>query len=108
MLELIIDKNKKQETICLVENGKLIEKYIDDEESKKNRLEGNIYAGKVVDLIHGMQAAFVDFGEEKNGFIHLKDAMPQVDEKTEKIDTTVEIKDVLKTKQMCRLSVLLL
>ena len=99
MLELIIDKNKEQETICLVENGKLIEKYIDNEENKKNRLEGNIYVGKVVDLIHGMQAAFVDFGEGKNGFIHLKDAMPQVDEKIEKVDTSTEIKDILKPNQ---------
>ena len=100
MLELIIDKNKELETICLVENGKLVEKYQDNDETSQNRLEGNIYAGKVINLVPGMQAAFVDFGIEKRGLIHLKDAMPQIDEKSEKIDETIEIKDILKKDQM--------
>ncbi len=39
-----------------------------------------------------MQAAFVDFGGSKKGFIHLKDAMPQIDEKKQKLDTTIDIK----------------
>ena len=43
-----------------------------------------------------MQAAFVDFGENKKGFIHLKDAIPQVDEKKEKIDSNLDIRNVLK------------
>ena len=50
MIELIINKEENKETICLVENGKLIEKYQNDENTKKNRLEGNIYAGKVADI----------------------------------------------------------
>ena len=60
MLELIINKNNDVETICLVENGKLVEKYQDDQNTKNNRLEGNIYAGKVSDIILGMQSAFID------------------------------------------------
>ena len=100
MLELIIDKNKKVETICLVENGKLVEKYQNDDETSENRLEGNIYVGKVINIVPGMQSAFIDFGMEKNGLIHFKDAIPQVDEKVEKIDETIEIKDVLKKDQM--------
>ena len=84
MLELIIDKNKGYETICLIENGKLLEVYQENEESKSMRLEGNIYAGRVADIIPGMQAAFVDYGDNKKGFIHYKDAVPQVDEKVEK------------------------
>ena len=46
-----------------------------------------------------MQSAFVDFGVEKNGLIHLKDAIPQVDEKVEKINEKIEIKDILKKDQ---------
>ena len=84
MLELIIDKNKECETICLIENGKLQELYKESEESKSLRLEGNIYAGKVADIIQGMQAAFIDYGDNKKGFIHYKDAVPQIDEKIEK------------------------
>lgn len=98
MLELIIDKNQKCETVCLVENGKLLERYKNDEETKKNRLEGNIYAGKVTDIVPGMQAAFIDYGDNKKGFIHFKDAVPQVDEKIEKISipSDKDIRDVLK------------
>ena len=100
MLELIIDQNNNMETICLVENGKLIERYQNNEESKKNRLEGNIYVAKVADIIPGMQSAFLDFGVGKKGFIHLKDTIPQLDEKKEKIDENLNIKDILKQNQM--------
>ena len=60
MLELIINKNKDLENIILIENGKMMEHYISTEEDRKRRLEGNIYIGQVGDIIHGMQAAFVD------------------------------------------------
>lgn len=98
MLELIIDKNKKNETICLVENGKLIERYINNEETNKNRLEGNIYIGKVTDIVTGMQAAFIDYGDNRKGFIHFKDAIPQKDQKKEKVDipSDADIREILK------------
>ena len=99
MLELIINKNEDLENIILLQNGKIIEYYTSTEEDRKRRLEGNIYVGKVGDIIDGMQAAFVDFGDSKKGFIHLKDAMPQVDEKKQKLDTTIDIKKVLKSNQ---------
>ena len=99
MLELIINKNEDLENIILLQNGKIIEYYTSTEEDRKRRLEGNIYVGKVGDIIDGMQAAFVDFGDSKKGFIHLKDAMPQVDEKKQKLDTSIDIKKVLKSNQ---------
>ena len=101
MIELIINKNKDIETICLVENGKLIEKYQDDQNTKNNRLEGNIYAGKVSDIVPGMQSAFIDYGDSKKGLLHLKDALPQIDEKN-KDNNSIEdkkINDVLKLNQ---------
>ncbi len=102
MLELIINKNEKIETICLVDNGKLIEYYQNNEESKRNRLEGNIYAGKICDIIPGMQSSFVDYGESKKGLLHLKDAIPQIDEKTikeEEKNKNIKISDVVKQNQ---------
>ena len=98
MIELIIDKNKDMKTIAVVENGKLVEIYEENEENKNARNEGNIYLGIVKDIVPGMQAAFVDIGTEKNSFIHVKDVIPQVDEKIEKkIDA--KIKDVIKSGQ---------
>lgn len=99
MVELIINKNEDLENIILLQNGKIIEYYTSTEEDRKRRLEGNIYLAKVEDIVNGMQAAFVDFGGDKKGFIHLKDAMPQVDEKKQKIDTSIDIKQVLKPNQ---------
>ena len=101
MLELVINQNKDVETVCLVENGKLVEKYQNDAETKKNRLEGNIYAGKVSDIVPGMQATFVDYGDSKKGLLHLKDAVPQVDEKKQKLENLLEkkITDILKPNQ---------
>ena len=42
-----------------------------------------------------MQAAFVDIGTEKNSFIHLKDLLPKIDEKKEKYEENIDIKDVI-------------
>ena len=98
MIELIVNKNKDEKIIAAVENGKLVEINEEHEQSQKARNEGNIYLGIVKDIVPGMQAAFVDIGTEKNSFIHVKDVVPQVDEKIEKrIDT--KIKDVIKTGQ---------
>ncbi len=101
MIELIINKNKDVETVCLIENGKLLEKYQNDDITKENRLEGNIYAGRVGDIVPGMQAAFIDYGDSKKGFIHFKDAIPQIDAKTQEntIPADTDIRKVLKPNQ---------
>ena len=94
MLELIVNKNKNIRTIALIENGKLIEKY--DETEQTNRNEGNIYIGIIKDILRGMQAAFVDIGTEKNSFIHLKDILPKVDEKEKELEIKEDIKKIIK------------
>ena len=92
MLELIIDKTDNVKTIMLVENGILLEKH--EEHENQIRLEGNIYLGKVQNVLPGMQSAFIDIGEEKNTLIKLKDVLPKVDEKEENI--SMEGKDISK------------
>lgn len=77
MKELIINSQNEKEEIYLIEDGILIEKYLDDK--SKRKLEGNIYIGKIQNVIPGLQAAFVNVGENKNAFIHLKDILPKVD-----------------------------
>ena len=84
MIELIVNKDKDKKIIAEVENGNLVEIYEENDESKKARNEGNIYSGIIKDIIPGMQAAFIDIGIEKNSFIHVKDIIPQIDEKVEK------------------------
>ena len=81
MREIVVnvddDKNK---IITLLENGKVVEKY--EENMNQVRLEGNIYIGKVQNVLYGMQAAFIDIGERKNTFIHIRDVIPKISEVT--------------------------
>lgn len=98
MTELLIQKNDQNKQIALVENGKLIEYY--EEDDNTNRREGNIYIGIVKDIIKGMQSAFIDIGTEKNSFIHLKDILPKIDETKEKQENiNVDISDIVKPNQ---------
>ena len=94
MKELIISKNERKIAV-LVQNGKLVEQY----EETESVLEGNIYCGVVKDVLPGMQAAFVDIGEDKNAFIHIKDIVPKVSSQTgNKLEemSKYKIKDYIK------------
>lgn len=97
MLEVIINKSENKKSIMLVENGILVEKH--EEHENHQRLEGNIYCGKVQNVLEGMQSAFIDIGDKKNGFIRLKDLLPKEDEAKENVECKVpncNIKDVIK------------
>jgi ribonuclease G len=97
MTELLIQKNDEKKQIALVENGKLIEYYEEDENT--HRREGNIYIGIVKDIIKGMQSAFVDIGTEKNSFIHLKDILPKIDQTKEEQNSNIDISDMIQPNQ---------
>lgn len=77
MEEIIIQKSEKEILVCVLENGEIVEKYAF--ELGKESTIGNIYIGTVKDIFDGMQAAFIDLGLEKKGFLSLKDAMPKID-----------------------------
>lgn len=62
---------QKQNNIYIIENENLVEKYdtIDD----INSIEGNIYIGKIENVLKGMKIAFVDIGKSKNGILPFSD-----------------------------------
>jgi ribonuclease G len=69
--EILVNATPMETRVAIVENGMLQEVMI---ERVQNRgLVGNIYRGKVVRVLPGMQAAFVDIGFEKAAFIHAGD-----------------------------------
>jgi ribonuclease G len=72
--ELLINVAPTESRVALVENGVLQEVYI--ERPQRRGLVGNIYKGKVVRVLPGMQAAFVNIGLERAGFIHAADIAP--------------------------------
>ena len=67
--EILIDTTPMETRVALVEQGLLQEFYI--ERHNRKGPVGNIYMGKVVRVMPGMQAAFVDIGLERAGFIRM-------------------------------------
>jgi ribonuclease E len=73
--EMLINVAQPEECrIAIVENGVLEELYI--ERTDQESYVGNIYKGIVVNLEPSIQAAFVDFGVGRNGFLHISDVEP--------------------------------
>ena len=70
MQELRIKVDTNEKIITLIDDYKVVEKYI---ETADESIEGNIYIGVVKNIIPGIKAAFVDIGQEKNAFIHFED-----------------------------------
>lgn len=69
--EILINVTPVETRVAVVENGMLQEVYI--ERTNTRGIVGNIYKGKVVRVLPGMQAAFVDVGLERAAFIHAAD-----------------------------------
>jgi len=71
--EILINFTPMETRVALVDNGATQDIHI--ERSAKRGIVGNIYAGKVVRVLPGMQAAFVDIGVERTAFIHVSDIL---------------------------------
>ena len=69
--EILVNFTPMETRVALVDNGSTQDIHI--ERAVNCGIVGNIYAGKVVRVLPGMQAAFVDIGVERTGFIHVSD-----------------------------------
>lgn len=69
--ELLINVTPSETRVALIENGVLQEVHVERE--SKRGLVGNIYLGKVIRVLPGMQAAFVDINLDKAAFLHAAD-----------------------------------
>jgi ribonuclease G len=69
--QIYINKTFNETRAAITENGNLVELYI--ERKSRPQLVGNIYKGRVGNIIPGMQAAFIDLGIGKSGFISVED-----------------------------------
>ena len=74
--EMLINVAQAEECrIAIVEDAVLEELYL--ERTSQHNYVGNIYKGRIVNLEPSIQAAFVDFGVGRNGFLHISDVEPQ-------------------------------
>lgn len=95
MKELIICNKNDRKLVGLVENEELVELYEEDENNKS--IEGNIYIGKVQNVITGLQSAFINIGEKRNAFIHVKDVLPKVDVTKQNKTENLSINKIIKS-----------
>jgi len=72
--EILVNIGINETRVAIVEDGDLVEFSV--EYPDEQRRAGNIYRGRVENVLPGMQAAFIDIGEEKNAFLYIDDVLP--------------------------------
>ncbi len=77
--ELIVSLNGREKKIAIIENEKVTEFYIERGESNQG-IVGNIYKGRVMRVLPGMQSAFVDIGLERDAFLYVSDFFDEEEE----------------------------
>ncbi len=76
--EILISASTHETWVALVENEELVELMLD--QPHRDRLVGDIYLGRVEAVLPGIQAAFVDIGADKSGFLHVSDLVTEEEE----------------------------
>jgi ribonuclease G len=77
--EMIVSVNGREKKIAIIENGRVTEFYIERGESTQG-IVGNIYKGRVMRVLPGMQSAFVDIGLERDAFLYVSDFFDEEEE----------------------------
>lgn len=94
---MLIEEAGGRLKVALLREGELLD--YTEEETEKGQLKGNIYKGVVVRVEPSLQAAFIDLGEDRHGFIQMKDVHPRNYPPNIKPSDRPSIQDVLKRKQ---------
>ena len=76
--EILINVTREEIRVGLLEGGQVVEFYV--ERKRDASLVGNIYKGKVVKILPGMQSAFVDVGLEKAAFLYVADIITEMED----------------------------
>lgn len=101
--EILVTVDIDETRAAVLEDGELVEIFI--ERPVHQRVVGNIYKGKVENVLPGMQAAFVDIGLERNSFLYVDDALPgkaEVEGETvggTNTERTLSIKEIVRPAQ---------
>lgn len=75
--QILVSAEPNELKVAVLEHGRLVEIYVERKGARP--LAGNIYKGKVENVLPGMEAAFVDIGLEKNGFLYVEEVMVHED-----------------------------
>ena len=87
--EILINGSQRETRVAILEDDRLVELLVDRPDHR--RTVGDIYLGRVEAVLPGIQAAFVDIGQEKSAFLHASDLLePDEDEEPEEEDPADE------------------
>jgi ribonuclease G len=84
--EIIVSHSQEDTRVAILENDKLVDLFIERTESEK--IVGNIYKGRVKNILPGMSSAFIDCGLEKNCYLYIDDVI--ADHKQRQIEKMLE------------------
>jgi Ribonucleases G and E len=96
--ELLINVTPMECRVALIQNGTVNELFV--ERTVKRGLVGNIYKGKVVRVLPGMQAAFIDIGLSRTAFLHINDMVWQRNQPTPNVFELLQPGQVLTVQVM--------
>ncbi|NLM96315.1 MAG: Rne/Rng family ribonuclease [Halanaerobiaceae bacterium] len=97
--QIIINSGIREKRAAVLEEGQIEDVFI--EQDIYDQIAGNIYRGKVKDVLPGMQAAFIDIGIERNAFLHINDLYPLLDDEKRELwkNNKFAIQEILKPGQ---------
>ncbi|MBI4062813.1 MAG: Rne/Rng family ribonuclease [Elusimicrobia bacterium] len=106
-IEVIANCSAEETRVAILDDGRLAEFFSERHSSATQFLVGNIYAGKVANVLPGMDAAFVNIGFDKNAYLYITDVLisdrgrsiDQILKKDQRVMVQV-IKDTIGTKGM--------
>src|SRR5688572_19206796 len=106
--ELIVSVNGREKKIAIVENERVTEFYIERGEENQG-IVGNIYKGRVMRVLPGMQSAFVDIGLDRDAFLYVSDFFDEEEEferivvdKSKKVDPETAARDAAEQLHLAR------
>lgn len=83
--ELVISSNPIETTVAILENDRLVEICV--EQHAQRAITGNIYKGRVIRVLAGMESAFVDIGLKRDAFLYVTDVLDPKGDGDEELDT---------------------
>jgi ribonuclease G len=87
--DVLLNVESKEIRYARLKNGQLIDLTI--ERKKARQITGNIYRGKVTNVLRNIQSAFIDIGEGENGFIHMSDIIENAKKFEQYFDIDIEL-----------------
>lgn len=89
MHQIFLNVESKETRYAHIVDGQLQDLIVDRRKSRQ--IIGNVYRGRVTNILHNIQSAFIDIGEEENGFIHISDILENTKKFEEMFDMDFDL-----------------